>query len=128
MPADYFSRLPGAKEAVASIAAINPFQADLFHLHMQDEHIQMLQTYMTMNEWPTNLSRQEQTYFKTRKRWFGSDSQISTIPRLLCIFRHDAEKKPCVRLMTVFQGSQRNSQNVPEEDHLLLLAKVDPGH
>jgi len=64
MPADYFSRLPGAKEAVASIAAINPFQADLFHLHMQDEHIQMLQTYMTMNEWPTNLSRQDQTYFK----------------------------------------------------------------
>jgi len=29
MPADYLSRLPGAKETVASISAFDPFQADL---------------------------------------------------------------------------------------------------
>jgi hypothetical protein len=36
MPADYLSRLPGAKETVTSIAAFDPFQADLFNLQMQD--------------------------------------------------------------------------------------------
>jgi hypothetical protein len=64
MLADYLSRLLGTKEANTSIAPFDPFQADLFHLQMQDEHLQMLQTYMTKNEWPTNLSRQDQTYFK----------------------------------------------------------------
>jgi hypothetical protein len=64
MSADYLSRLPGAKEAVTSISAFDPFQADLFDLQMQDEHLQMLQTYMTKNEWPLNLSKQDQMYFK----------------------------------------------------------------
>ncbi len=57
MPADYLSRLPGAKDAVASITAFDPFQADLFDLQMQDEHYQMLQTYMTKNEWPAKLAK-----------------------------------------------------------------------
>jgi hypothetical protein len=29
MPADYLSRLPGAKETIATISAFDPFQADL---------------------------------------------------------------------------------------------------
>jgi len=36
MPADYLSRLPGAKETVTSIEAFDSFQADLFNLQMQD--------------------------------------------------------------------------------------------
>jgi hypothetical protein len=36
MPADYLSRLPGAKENIDSISAFDPFQADLYNLQMQD--------------------------------------------------------------------------------------------
>jgi hypothetical protein len=32
MPADYLSRLSGAKENIASISAFDPFQADLYEL------------------------------------------------------------------------------------------------
>ena len=64
MLADYLSRLPGGKETIASISAFNPFQADLYNLQMQDDDLQMLQTFMTKNEWPPNLSRQDQIYFK----------------------------------------------------------------
>jgi hypothetical protein len=64
MPADYLSRLPGTKEAIASIAAFDPFQSDLYELQMQDNDLQMLQTFMTKNEWPLNLPKQDQIYFK----------------------------------------------------------------
>jgi len=64
MLAEYLSRLPGDKEAITSITAFDLFQADLFELQMQDEHLQMLQTYMTKNEWPPNLSKQYQNYIK----------------------------------------------------------------
>ncbi len=64
MLADYLSRLPGTKEAIASISAFNPFQADLYDLQMQDDDLQMLQTFMTKNELPRNLPKQDQTYFK----------------------------------------------------------------
>ena len=64
MPADYLSRHPGAKEIITSISAFNPFQADLFNLQMQYNDLQMLQTFMTKNEWPPNISRQDQIYFK----------------------------------------------------------------
>ncbi len=64
MPADYLSRLPGTKEAIASISAFEPFQADRYDLQMQDNNLQMLQTFMTKNEWPPNLPKQDQTYFK----------------------------------------------------------------
>jgi hypothetical protein len=49
MPAEYFSWLPGAKETIASISALNPFQADLYDLQMQDDNLQMLQTFITKN-------------------------------------------------------------------------------
>jgi hypothetical protein len=39
MPADYLSRLPGAKETIASISAFDPFQADLYKLQMQDPDV-----------------------------------------------------------------------------------------
>jgi hypothetical protein len=44
MPADYLSRLPGAKENIASISVFDPFQADLYELQMQDEILQGIQT------------------------------------------------------------------------------------
>jgi Integrase zinc binding domain len=31
---------------------------------MQDDDLQMLQTFMTKNEWPPNLPKQDRTYFK----------------------------------------------------------------
>jgi len=35
MPADYLSRLPGAKDHIASISAFDPFQTDLYDQHGQ---------------------------------------------------------------------------------------------
>jgi len=58
------SRLSGAKETLANISAFDPFQAGLFDLQMQYDDFQMLMTFMTKNEWPPNLSRQDQIYFK----------------------------------------------------------------
>jgi hypothetical protein len=46
MLADYLSRLPGTKEAISSISAFDPFQADLDDLQMQDHDLQVLQTFM----------------------------------------------------------------------------------
>jgi len=65
MPADYLSRLLGIKEIVASIYAFNPFQADIFDLQMQDEHLQMLQTFMTKKDWPAHLSKQDGNFFRS---------------------------------------------------------------
>jgi hypothetical protein len=65
MLADYLTRLPGTKDTVANISAFDPFQADLYDLQMQDNDLQMLQTFMTKNEWPPNLSKQDQIYYKT---------------------------------------------------------------
>jgi RNase H-like domain found in reverse transcriptase/Integrase zinc binding domain len=65
MPADYLSRLPGTKDAIASISAFDPFQADLYDLQIQDDNLQMLQTGMTKNEWPPNISNQDKSYYKT---------------------------------------------------------------
>ncbi len=64
MPADYLSRLPGTKESISSISTFNPFQSDLYELQMKDDDLQMLQTFMTKNEWPPNLPKQDRTYFK----------------------------------------------------------------
>jgi len=63
MPADLLSRLPGAKEDVTSISAFDLFQANLFNLQMQYEHLQTLQTFLTKNEWPAYLSKQDRNYF-----------------------------------------------------------------
>ena len=65
------------KETITIIFAFDPFQADLFVLQMQDDDLQMLQTFMTKNEWPPNLPKQDWIYFKnlskTRARLSGSD-------------------------------------------------------
>jgi hypothetical protein len=37
---------------------------DLYNLQMQDDDLQMLQTFMTKNEWPPNLPKQDRPYFK----------------------------------------------------------------
>jgi hypothetical protein len=63
MPADYRSRLPGAKDTVASTSAFDPFQANLYNLQLQDDVLQMLQNFRTKNEWPLHLSEQDQSYY-----------------------------------------------------------------
>jgi len=65
MPADYLSRLPGAKETVASISAFDPFQADLYDLQMQDEVLQGIQTFQNTNQWPQTIPKQDHAYFTT---------------------------------------------------------------
>jgi hypothetical protein len=52
MPADYLSRLPGAKENIASVSAFDLFQADLYKLQMQDEILQGIQTFWNTNQCP----------------------------------------------------------------------------
>jgi hypothetical protein len=52
MPADYLSRLPGAKENIASVSAFDLFQANLYELQMQDEILQGIQTFRNTNQWP----------------------------------------------------------------------------
>jgi hypothetical protein len=63
MPADYLSRLPGAKENITSISAFDPFQADLYELQMQDEILQGIQTFWNTNQWPSTIPKQDQAYF-----------------------------------------------------------------
>jgi transposase InsO family protein len=63
MPADYLSRLPGAKDNVASISAFDPFQTDLYDLQMQDEVLQGVQTFRNTGKWPAAILRQDQSYY-----------------------------------------------------------------
>ncbi len=63
MPADYLSRLPGAKETIASILAFDPFQADLYKLQMQDEILQGIQIFQNTNQWPQAIPKQDQAYY-----------------------------------------------------------------
>jgi len=73
MPVDYLSRLPGVKEAIASISAFDPFQTDLYELQMQDEILQGIQTFRNTNQWPEAITKQDQANFsKTRTRSSGS--------------------------------------------------------
>jgi len=65
MPADYLSRLPGAKETIGSNSAFDPFQTDLYDLQMQDEVLQDIQTFRNKNQWPQNVSKQDQAYYTT---------------------------------------------------------------
>jgi hypothetical protein len=65
MPADYLSRFPGAKETIASISTLDPFQADLCELQMQDEILQGIQTFRNTNQWPQNIPKQDQWYYTT---------------------------------------------------------------
>jgi Reverse transcriptase (RNA-dependent DNA polymerase)/RNase H-like domain found in reverse transcriptase len=60
MLADYLSRLPGAKDNIASISAFDPFQADLYDLQMQDEILQGIQTFRNTGKWPL---KQDQAYY-----------------------------------------------------------------
>ncbi len=57
MPADYLSRLPGAKENIARIYAFDPFQADLYELQMQDEILQGIQTFRNTHQWPQTIPK-----------------------------------------------------------------------
>ncbi len=63
MPAEYLSRLPGAKENIASISAFDPFQADLYELQMTDETLQAIQTFRDTKQWPQTIPRQDQAYY-----------------------------------------------------------------
>jgi hypothetical protein len=46
-----------------SVTAFDPFQMDLYDLHMKDTTCQMVQQYMTTNKWPQNLSKADRNYF-----------------------------------------------------------------
>ncbi len=63
MPGDYLSRLPGAKDNIASISAFDPFQADLYDLQMQDEILQGIQTFRNTGKWPPTILKQDQAYY-----------------------------------------------------------------
>jgi hypothetical protein len=63
MPADYLSRLPGAKENIAGIYAFDPFQADLYELQMQDKILQGIQNFRNTNQWPQMIPKQDQAYY-----------------------------------------------------------------
>jgi hypothetical protein len=63
MPANYLSRLPGAKETVASISAFDPFQADLYNLQMQNEVLQGIQMFRNTNQWPQTRPKQDCAYY-----------------------------------------------------------------
>ena len=63
MPADYLSRLPGAKDSIASISSFDPFQTDLYDLQMQDEILQGIQTFRNTGKWPSTISKQDQAYY-----------------------------------------------------------------
>jgi hypothetical protein len=78
MPVDYLSRLPGAKDTVPSISAFDPFQADLYDLQLQDDALQMLQTFRTRNGLHTYQSKinpitkfWRRDYSKTEIKWCG---------------------------------------------------------
>jgi hypothetical protein len=63
MPADYLSRLPGAKDNIASISAFDPFQTDLYDLQMQDDILQGIQTFRNTGKWPSTIPKQDQAYY-----------------------------------------------------------------
>jgi hypothetical protein len=65
MPADYLSRLPGAKENIASISALDPFQTDLYNLQMKDDILQGIQTFRNTGKWPQTISKPDQAYYAT---------------------------------------------------------------
>jgi hypothetical protein len=63
MPAEYLSRLPGAKENIASVSTFDPFQVDLYKLQMQDKILQGIQTFRNTNQWPPTIPKQDQAYY-----------------------------------------------------------------
>ncbi len=63
MLADYLSRLPGAKENIASISAFDPFKADPYDLQMQGDILQGIQTFRNTNQWPQTIPKQDQAYY-----------------------------------------------------------------
>jgi hypothetical protein len=77
MPADYLSRLPGAKDTVASISAFDSFQADLYELQMQDEVLQGIQTFRNMNQWPQTIPKLDRVYYTSLiKKLFQDKNKV----------------------------------------------------
>jgi hypothetical protein len=48
-----------------SLTAFDPFQMDLYDLQMKDTTLQMVQQYMTTNQWLPHLSKADPNYFET---------------------------------------------------------------
>jgi len=65
MPSDYPTRLPGAKDMIASISAFDPFQANLYELQMQDDILQGIQTFRNMNQWPPTIPKLDRAYYNS---------------------------------------------------------------
>ncbi len=134
MPADYISRLPGTKETIASISAFDLFQANFFDLQMQDEHLQMLQTFMTKNEWPDHLSKQDRNYFQSlADKAFQDKNKVVWVRLTNFNYPWTAlylpiARKPCVRLMTALSVVTMPLKNIRENFHFLVLAQDDSRH
>jgi hypothetical protein len=66
MMANYLSPLPAseAQSTTDQVAAFDPFQADLYALQMNKKSLQIIQTGMTKNKWPTNFSKTDLDYLK----------------------------------------------------------------
>jgi len=104
MPADYLSRLPGAKETIASISPFDPFQTDLYDLQMQDEILQGIQTFRNTNQWPQTIPKQDQAYYTAMSKKLFQDRN-----KLVWVRLNDFNyprtalylpTRPCVKPMT----------------------------
>jgi hypothetical protein len=110
MPADYLSRLPGAKDNITSISAFDPFQADLYNLQMQDEILQSIQTFRNTGKWPPAILKQDQAYYTAMiEKLFQDKNKLVWVrlndfnyPRSTLYLPSRYRKKQCARPMTVF--------------------------
>ncbi len=106
MPADYLSRLPGTEESIASISALDPFQADLYELQMLDKILQGIQTFRNTNKWPQVIPKQDQAYytamidklFQDKNKVVWARLNDFNYPRTALYL--PTERKPCARPMT----------------------------
>jgi hypothetical protein len=63
MPADDLSRLPGAKDNIASILAFDLFQTDLYDLQMKDDILHGIQKFRKTGQWPQTIPKQNLAYY-----------------------------------------------------------------
>ncbi len=91
----------------------------------------MLQRYMTKNKWPANMSKNDQHYFltianrvfqdKNKEVWWTSTTQESALPP-----REVLESSHVWQPLQHLWRTQCNSENLPENLYLLLLAQNVP--
>jgi RNase H-like domain found in reverse transcriptase len=135
MPADYLSRLPGAKDNGASISTFDPFQTNFYDFQMQDDILQGIQTFPNTGKWPSTIPRPDQAYYtaminklfqdKNKLVWvrLSNFNYPRTALHLPARYRKEAM---CEAHDSILGGAQRGSQNLPQNLHLILLAEDAP--